>query len=64
MTTTCNDSQCFCCGKGHFCDPPSYPESVGELWTCDECKTVWTSFEVTRARVPQGTLGWTTKGSH
>lgn len=64
MTNTCTNPDCFCCGTRHYCDTPSRPESIGELWECPTCQTTWTSFEVTRQRVPTGTLGWTTKGSH
>jgi hypothetical protein len=41
----------------HQCDPPTYPISRGDQWTCHDCATVWYAYG------PHGSdrLLWTTR---
>lgn len=59
------------CAGRHVCEPPRFPDELGEEWTCDECTAHHYAFDVHAAYagtrmeyalrgVAPGTLGWTT----
>lgn len=69
---TCDRDECFCCGRGHYCEPTHYPSGLGETWTCPECGRLHESFdphvdsrlpEYAVKAIPDGTFGWRSRGS-
>ena len=42
----CGRETCWCCGRGHDCEPPEYPTGGGQEWTCPECARRYLSFLV------------------
>lgn len=64
---TCDREECFCCGKGHHCEPDRWPTAIDETWTCPECGKEHRAFDpiaegrlpsFALAAIPEGTLGW------
>lgn len=60
------------CAGRHVCDPPRYPDALGESWDCPTCGAHHVAFDVVESyqgkpwaermlqRVTPGTLGWRT----
>lgn len=53
-----------------WCEPPRYPDSLDERWTCPECGHQYEAFDVLASGVTPlpngikpGTLGWRTERS-
>lgn len=67
----CSRDICYCCNRGHVCEPPRYPDDLRETWDCPDCDLRYRAFDIHSEQpdnpatkyVPHGALGWTTKAA-